>query len=141
MVNKVRVGIDPGVKTGLCAVANGEIATLLSCAVPVAMEFVRTIRDLPALEGADILVLIEDARQRTWFGDSGPEVWQGAGSIKRECAIWESFCEYHRIPFKMVKPQVGGTKWTHKQFMMATGYRKGRTNSHQRDAALLVWGL
>ena len=133
---KTYIGIDVGVHTGY-AVWNGserrfeEIRTVGICE---AMDAV--IRRFNA--GQDIRVVFEDARQRRWFGTKGRESLQGAGSIKRESAIWEDFLAFHNIPFEMRGPKAGMTKWDARYFAKVTGWQ-GRTSEHARDAALLVY--
>ena len=63
----------------------------------------------------------------------------GAGSVRRDCEIWEEFCNHYKIPFDAVPPRKGLTKWDADTFAKVTGY-KGRTSNHARDAALLVFG-
>jgi hypothetical protein len=63
----------------------------------------------------------------------------GAGSVKRDCAIWEDFCRDLGIDYIPVPPQAGLTKWPADYFNKVTGW-KGRTSDHARDAALLVYG-
>ena len=86
-------------------------------------------------------MIFEDARHRTWFGKDKniSAKLQGAGSIKRDCSIWEDFLQDYEIPFRAVPPQKGCTKWTEEYFKMVTGW-KGKTSSHSRDAAVLVFG-
>ena len=63
----------------------------------------------------------------------------GAGSVKRDCQIWEDFLRAHGIKYEMVAPHQGATKWTADTFARITGYT-GRTSNHGRDAAVLVFG-
>ena len=63
----------------------------------------------------------------------------GAGSIKRDCEIWEEFAALYGIPIQFIPPRKGLTKWDAETFNKMTGW-KGRTSNHARDAALLVWG-
>lgn len=82
------IGIDPGKKTGFAVWDHdarylAEVATL---SITQAMEKVRMMADILGRE--NIRLYIEDARQRTWFGNSGPEKWKGAGSICRDSTMW-----------------------------------------------------
>jgi hypothetical protein len=54
-----------------------------------AMEYVLELHRVIPL--SRIFVRFEDARLRKWFGKAGKEQLQGAGSIKRDCTIWEDF--------------------------------------------------
>jgi hypothetical protein len=84
-------------------------------------------------------VRFEDARQRKWYGkNAGTHALQGAGSIKRDCKIWEDFLTELKVPFDMVNPGSVPTKYTAETFKNVTKW-KGRTSEHSRDAALLIF--
>jgi len=134
------IGIDCGKNTGI-AVWNTEgqhffyIDTL---PIHKALEYVRTFRD------GNTRVYFEDARQRKWLPkDASSSEYRGhlmgAGSVKRDAVIWQDALTDWGIPFEMVPPRPGMTKWDADTFRRVTGYT-GRTSNHARDAALLVWG-
>lgn len=136
------IGIDTGVHTGF-AVYDTDLKALESVkeyTIHRAMDIVKQLYD----EGKDIKVRFEDARKRTWFGHHTAEEdrarLQGAGSVKRDCQIWEDYLTDLRIPFEMVAPKNNATKLTAEQFRRITGY-EGKTNEHGRDAAMLVYGF
>lgn len=134
---KLIIGIDPGAQTGLATWVPSEnrFQTITTYSIIQAMNYcLLAIRD-----GIQIEIRFEDSRKRKWFGNAGREKLQGAGSIKRDCSIWQEFCEYHSIPFIAIAPQKGSTKWTSAYFKGITGYT-GRTSEHSRDAACLVFG-
>lgn len=132
------VGIDPGVNTGLALYApllkQYEAVKTLG-----AIEAMLTVQRL-AIEGRIKLVVIEDARLRKWFGTKGREALQGAGSIKRECAIWIDWLNHNAIPHRVVSPQGKGAKVNAERFAKLTGWTQ-RTSEHARDAAMLVFGV
>lgn len=130
------IGIDPGVQTGISLWDRNEkkLGIVSSMKIHEAMKVVE-------LWNLDIVkVRVEDARQRKWFGKSSREVLQGAGSIKRDCKIWEDFLTDLGIDFEMVAPKNNKTKLTAEAFKKITGYGQ-KTNEHARDAASLVFGL
>jgi hypothetical protein len=130
------IGIDPGVKTGL-AIWNREHKSMIiiySSGILQVMKCVLNHKDQV------LKVRMEDARKRKWFGKTDREVLQGAGSIKRDCQIWEEFFELHNISFELVAPKNNKTKLDAKLFSKLTGW-VGRTNEHERDAAMLVYNL
>ena len=91
-----------------------------------------------------VKVYFEDARQRKWLPkDTSSSEYRGhlmgAGSVKRDSVIWQDALTDWGIPFEMVPPRAGATKWDADTFARITGY-KGRTSNHARDAALLVYG-
>lgn len=98
-----------------------------------AMERVRAVLDAGDLR----MIVIEDARLRSWFGDSGRERLLGAGSVRRDCSIWTEFAERHSIPLKSISPQQKGRKIDKDTFAKITGW-DGRTSEHGRDAGVLA---
>lgn len=132
------IGIDPGTHTGVAVwdSRQGKFLCLETLPIHKALEEVL----IYLREWGDIEVVFEDARQRTWFGYGNVAAKaQGAGSVKRDCSIWEDFCRDYEIPFQAKPPVKGATKVTSEYFKMISGWT-GRTSSHSRDAAMLVIG-
>ena len=131
------IGIDPGTHTGVAVwdTREGKFLSLETLPIHRAMVEVLNLRI-----GRDIQVVFEDARQRTWFGkgDTNAKL-QGAGSVKRDCSIWEDFCKDYGIPYWAKPPVKGATKVSAEYFKMVSHYT-GRTSEHSRDAAMLVIG-
>lgn len=129
------IGIDPGVVTGV-AVYEGGILTTFSETMFKAMKFVESAPEVD-------LVVVEDARQRKWYGKSTAAVLQGVGSVKTQCKQWEELLKEAGFNFEMVHPIKGGTKLNKKQFQKIW---KGielnliNNNEHSRDAAMLIHG-
>lgn len=128
----MKIGIDCGVSTGFALSENGKLQRVESMTITQAMQEVLTLKH------PDLIVYIEDARKRTWF-TGGKEKAQGAGSIKRDCGIWEQFCKEQEIQFVLVHPKANNTKLKAEVFKRITGWT-GRTNEHARDAAMLIMG-
>jgi len=132
------IGIDSGVNTGLAlwdAIDKDykEVDTMM---IHQAMDFVRSwVQYAPRMT----FVRVEDARKRKWFGESGREQLQGAGSIKRDAKIWEDFLTDIGAQFEMVAPKNNQTKLTAAHFKTVSKWKK-MTNEHSRDAAMLVLG-
>lgn len=128
------VGIDPGTNTGIAIKESGLFRIIETTTI---FEALNLTHEWFGYHGkGNTLVRVEDARLRTWFGNTGPEKWKGAGSIGRDCAIWEETLTKLKIPFELVHPkQVKST--TAEQFKRLTGWT-GRTSIHAREAAWLV---
>src|SRR5882757_7542506 len=126
------VGIDTGVQTGFAEWSRPDkrLLTVDSLKIHEATDRVCLLHSLHAHK---LFVRVEDARLRTWFGKSGPEVWKGAGSICRDAKIWEDFLTDVGISFELVAPKHNKTKVTHEYFTKLTGWVKP-TNEHSRDA-------
>lgn len=134
-VNNILIGIDPGVNTGF-AVYDGENLSLDTCSITRAMQKVYILMQD---NDCKLHIFIEDARKRQWFGNSGREKLMGAGSVMRDCRVWEDFCLEQNLAYTLVAPKNNKTKLSSEQFGKLTGYR-GRTSEHSRDAAMLVFG-
>lgn len=137
-MTEVMIGIDPGTKTGFAVwdLDKKEFIEIKTLSIVTAFEnvlFWQKARGIKALR-------FEDSRLRSWFAGKGREALQGAGSIKRDCSIWQEFCEYHQIDFEPIKPMKGQTKWNSGTFAKLTKWRQ-RTSEHSRDAGILVFGL
>ena len=133
------IGIDPGTHTGVAVwdTREGKFLSLDTMPIHRAISKVGFIAEI---HKGDVQVVFEDARQRTWYGkgDTNAKL-QGAGSVKRDCSIWEDFCKDYGIPFWAKPPVKGATKVSADYFKMVSHYQ-GRTSEHSRDAAMLVIG-
>lgn len=129
------IGIDTGVNTGIAIwdVKKRQLCSVDSVKIHEAMETVAWLKKI----GSRIFVRVEDARQ-VRFGTDKHKA-QGAGSVKRDCKIWEDFLTDLEIDFEMVRPQKARTKWDAEVFKKVTGWKE-RTSVHGRDAATLVIG-
>lgn len=138
------IGIDPGVNTGIAIwdTSDKKFVRLETLNIVTAMvELVEFLRYRGALDDCEIC--IEDARKRQWLPrEKNLSEYRGklmgAGSVKRDCAIWEEFAIYYGIPLNLVPPRKGLTKWDANTFKRITGWT-GRTSNHARDAAMLVY--
>lgn len=135
------IGLDPGKNTGVAIWDTKVQAFVYLDTMPIhkALEFVKTFVD------GTSRVYFEDARQRQYLprernASEYRGKLMGAGSVKRDSVIWQDALTDWGIPFTMVPPRAGATKWTADTFRRITGYT-GRTSNHARDAALLVYGM
>lgn len=136
-MNKIIIGIDPGTNTGF-AVKDLKTGAFLEIKTTGIIEAMKSVERYLDAHGRDNLYIVfEDARKRRWFGKKGKESLQGAGSIKRDCSIWEEFCTYKNIQFIAPAPAKGKTKYPSEYFNKLTGW-KHRTSEHARDAAILI---
>jgi len=137
-MSRYLVGVDPGVKTGVAVWdrKRKKFQHIMTTTITYALGYVSSLIDN---EGrGSVEVRYEDARKRKWFGRKGREALQGAGSIKRDCSIWEEYLTANDINHKAIAPQANTTKLSAAQFEKMTGY-KLRTSEHARDAAMLVY--
>ena len=109
----IYIGIDPGTHTGVAIWDSKQQEFVELATIPIHQALLKVKNYYNDNKGlSNICVVFEDARQRTWFGrDKNTNAkLQGAGSIKRDCSIWEDFCKDYQIPFLAVPPMKGGTK-------------------------------
>ena len=135
------IGIDPGVNTGFAVwdTTRRQFLRVETLRITEALLAVLSLQE----GGGELWLIFEDARQRKWLPreTSNSEYrgkLMGAGSVKRDCDIWEEFCTAHHIAFSALPPRKGLTKWTPESFARQTGWT-GRTSNHARDAAMLVF--
>ena len=140
------IGIDTGTETGL-AIWDSKLRMLLSLEKVTILEAMDTARQIIRNNPGNVRVRIEDARLRRHghfiprMGNYNAEIGRaiGAGMVMRDCHIWEEFLKGERVPFDLVDPKDNKTKLTAEAFRNQTGWKK-RTNEHERDAAMLVFG-
>ena len=132
----IYIGIDPGTHTGFAVWDTTSRAFLEVATMPLwrAMEEVKKWDYTCLAQGVHFMVFFEDARQRTWFQkDRTSSEYRGhlmgAGAAKRDAAIWEEYLKAKSIPFRMMKPQAGMTKWSADYWANLTGW-SGRTSEH-----------
>lgn len=131
------IGIDTGTHTGL-AVWDTKTQMFLSIECVKIHTAMRSVEMFVNHDPKGVIVRFEDARLRNWFGSAGREQLQGAGSIKRDCTIWDDYLTDLHARFEAIPPRKNLTKMTAEAFERITGW-KGRTNEHERDAAMLVF--
>ena len=135
------IGIDPGLHTGLAVwdTSSRQFLEIRCSGIVDAMDYLDHLRS----ERGIGLVVFEDARQRTWIPRERDLAQMkgramGAGSVKRDCSIWEEWCKARQVQYIASRPKNGMTKLTDAYFRGITGYDR-RTNNHGRDAAMLVF--
>ena len=137
------IGLDPGKNTGI-AVWDTEAQAFVLLDTVLIHEALFVLWDRWEHYDEDVRVYFEDARKRQYLprernASEYRGKLMGAGSVKRDSVIWQDALTDWGIPFEMVPPKAGATKWDADAFRRLTGYN-GRTSNHARDAALLVWG-
>lgn len=138
----IHIGIDTGRHTGFAVWDGTRFVELDTKSISAAI--LETLRYAANFGRENVTVYIEDARLRTWIPREKSLAEfkgraQGAGSVKRDCSIWEDFCAEEGIRLVKVPPKYNTTKLSAAAFARITGY-KGRTSEHARDAAMLVFG-
>jgi hypothetical protein len=130
-----KVGIDPGVDTGIAIVQYGKYISIETTTISKAFKII----DLLLLDGHNIELYVENPNLRKWYGNNASAKQQGAGSIKRDYKIWVDYAKEQSIKLHAVHPKDIGSIFDNEViFKAATGWQK-RTSIHGRDAARIVF--
>lgn len=135
----IYIGIDTGTHTGI-AIWNAtkkQFERIATLPIHKAMDLVK---EYYATHGSSLKVRYEDARLWMHHQNTDKGRIQGAGSIKRDGAIWEAFLTDLKVNYESVRPNNKITKLDKEQFARHTRYT-GLTSNHGRDAAMLVYGF
>lgn len=132
------IGIDPGKNTGV-AVWGKLTKTFVEIETTTIHKAMDKVKHYCNRYENQVFIRFEDARLRKWLKNKTIDQLQGAGSIKRDCTIWEDFLKDLGVPFSSLAPGVRPTKMKSDIFKIYTGW-KGSTTDHARDAAMLVFG-
>jgi hypothetical protein len=124
----IRIGIDPGVRTGFAIEQDGKLVQLETTTFWAAYHTVAQLLS----ECGDVQVIIEvPGTKANWHGESAAH---NVGRVCREAELLADGLELAGAHVERVQPQgkIGAelfrrlTCWT------------GRTNQHQRDAGMLA---
>ena len=133
------IGLDLGTHTGI-SIYEASSSTLVCCQtvkIHVALKMVEECKQA----NPKLLVRFENMKSWVPFGGRTKATdsrLAGAGSIKRDMAIWEDYLadegiEYQSVSLTAVKKKVSAS-----YFKQLTGWT-GVTNEHSRDAGLLCY--
>ena len=137
-------GIDPGKHTGVAMYDGVQLVEVATVPVHRALQMVASFVEVAQANGIPVRVVFEDARKRRWLPkERNVSEYRGrlmgAGSVERDCTIWEDFLKDLGVDYVAQAPRAGMTKLSAEAFARLTGW-KGRTSNHARDAAMLVYG-
>jgi len=129
------IGIDPGKQTGICFInENKNILDLYTTYFWGAADLIYTFghKDcvfiLEKPQSKNVWHKAKDKRQAKIIGAN-------VGSVYREAELLEELLKQRGCKYKTVHPQ---GKINAENFKKITGY-EGKTNQHERDAAMLCW--
>lgn len=128
------IGIDPGTNTGLAIYDRlTKTVELSTC------EIYEAILAVTHYSQDHVEIYIENPNLRKWYGANSSAKAQGAGSIKRDYAIWVEVFNRYGYGFTALNPKDVKTKLSADAFKKLTGV-KTRTSSHARDAYMMIFG-
>ena len=128
------LGIDPGASTGCAIYRAGKLAHLETIAPEDIADYISQV--------APARVIFEDSRlqSKVWTpvkGAAALKVARNIGEIDAWCRLITAVCARLGIPAHGISPKGKGAKTSAEQFAAATGWA-GRSNQHERDAALVA---
>ena len=132
----VILGIDPGVNTGVAVFIKGNLSHLETISPGDLDNFISLIKP--------DRIVFEDSRLQsyTWTSvKSRPAALKMArniGEIDAWCRLITIICERLSISAHGISPKSKGEKLDAEIFGKVTGW-KGKTNQHERDAAMIAW--
>jgi len=145
---KTFIGIDGGKKTGFAAIRDGEIILLETWDFCRVTDYLRMRKHDGWIDAAKIFV--EDPAQISPVfrrakpqGNANAEIAiqnkiaEAVGGVKRESRLLIKCLRRMGYDVTPVKP--ARSKLNAKRFTQITGCTR-RTNPHERDAAMLIWG-
>ena len=129
-MKNLAIGIDPGVNTGV-AVWNTvlkQFKIIQTMPIHQAMKYIEKNQNYIAE------VIVEDARKATYGRHTmlDASARQGAGSIKRDCKIWDDYLLYLGAPYRMFRPDKTRNSY-------ASWGKRSKLNKDQKAAILTRW--
>lgn len=130
------VGIDPGANTGVATFEGGNLLALETIAPHEIAAMLQKIQPTR--------VVFEDSRllSHTWTQvksrAAALKMARNVGEIDAWCRLITAVCADMGIPAHGISPKGKGAKLDAAQFARITGWT-GRSNEHDRDAAMVAW--
>jgi hypothetical protein len=148
------IGIDPGTDTGVAVWSRTQrkFTFVHTYTIFEALKFVESFIDSAHADGG-VMVIFEDARKRKSLpkqadGAIDKDRLQGAGSVKRDSAIWQEACEQCAKRWKIGFTWRGVAPNGKTNALAADKDLSSRnlgitynTSEHARCAAFLVWKM
>ncbi len=132
------IGIDPGVNTGMAVYEDGELA-LLHTVQPHQIPLL-----LSQYQIEPLFVAFEDSRLQShvWLPSQSKgvaaNIARKVGMVDAWCYLIERVCEEYDIAYMRVSPKAKGVKVDAELFKKVVRWN-GRSNQHERDAAMVAW--
>ena len=143
MIDKLFLCIDPGVSTGVARMTLDGTAGSVQTYEPLLL--LDELRDLGVSYRLGWIVLFEDSRKTSNFftpkrSDSKKvfgKIAGNVGEINQLCRLIEARCLREQIEHYGISPLQKGKKVNAEQFKQALPRFAGKSNQHERDAAML----
>lgn len=138
------LGLDPGVTTGIAAVAADDPRRVLLVASAAPLDVLHRLTAWAA-DGRLVAATVEDATKLPLYARHGAanrgerdRIARSVGTVDCLTTLYVAALEGLGVPVVCAEP-VRAAKWTADDCARLTGYT-GRSNEHGRDALRHVWG-
>ena len=132
------IGIDPGVNMGWAIYKDGELVGLKTIE-PFCFD-----NHLGLYVGEPLFLAFEDSRLQShvWLPSQSKgiaaNIARKIGMVDAWCYMIERICERYDIAYMRISPKAKGEKLNAKDFNRITRWN-GKSNQHERDAAMVAW--
>lgn len=132
------IGIDPGVNMGWATYKNGELVELKTIEPFCFDDNLGLYIDEP------LFLAFEDSRLQShvWLPSQSKgiaaNIARKIGMVDAWCYMIERVCERYDIAYMRISPKAKGEKLNAEDFNRITHW-KGKSNQHERDAAMVAW--
>ena len=132
------IGIDPGVNMGLAIYENAKLVELMTIE-PIGLAEIFSI-----YAGDPLFVAFEDSRLQShvWVPSQSKgvaaNISRKIGMVDAWCYMIERYCEAWDIAYMRISPKAKGEKLNAQDFNRITHW-EGKSNQHERDAAMIAW--
>jgi predicted RNase H-like nuclease (RuvC/YqgF family) len=132
------IGIDPGANTGLAFYEDGKLVDLQT------IEPTEIMSIFPIYAGEPLLIAFEDSRLQShvWVPSQSKgvaaNIARKIGMVDAWCYMIERYCEQYDVAYMRISPKAKGEKLNAEHFKRITAWT-GKSNQHERDAAMVAW--
>ena len=132
------IGLDPGLNAGIAIYEDGKLTELLT------IEPINLADIFSHYSGEPLFIVFEDSRLQShvWVPSQSKgvaaNIARKIGMVDAWCYMIERLCENYDIAYMRISPKAKGEKLNAEDFKRITGW-KGKSNQHERDAAMVAW--
>ena len=131
------VGIDPGVSCGTAIYYGQKLYGLWTFSPYGLLRMMQNENfDLVVIEDSRLTSPIFTAKGQNQA--SALKIARNVGEVDCICKMVQDLCEANNFPIVQISPKDKGAKVNAEEFKAITGWQ-GKTNQHERDAAMVAW--
>lgn len=132
------IGIDPGVNMGVAIYEDAKLVELITIEPIGLVDIINIYADEP------LFIAFEDSRLQShvWIPSQSKgvaaNIARKIGMVDAWCYMIERLCENYDVAYMRISPKAKGEKLNAEDFKRITGWT-GKSNQHERDAAMVAW--